>query len=101
MHRFIGSDKFGIKIKSQKYFGDSKTDLFISDSFKEAKSCASFFGFAYQLPKGMEYDLKRAQSYLAGSHQFAIKRMEIFDVNFGNWTLEQLMQNDWFFNSLY
>lgn len=78
MHPFISFDKFGLKIKTNKYFAPSKTDIFIGHNFKELNSCSSFLGFAYRLPHGMEFDLKKGETYLAGSNNFAITRLELY-----------------------
>ncbi|CDW83398.1 UNKNOWN [Stylonychia lemnae] len=77
-HKLLKQNTFGVKIKSEPYYKMSHSDICIGYNFSERGSCKSYLGTYYQLPKGMEYDLKGGEIYLAGASQFAIESIEVF-----------------------
>jgi hypothetical protein len=54
------------------------TDLYAYDGKSNPGSSCSNLGNTYELPAGIVYGSNEAKSYLAGSHNFKLKELEVF-----------------------
>ena len=60
--------------------GGNGCDFYLSDQCNVNSSSSSDFGHSYELPEGYSADTPQAQSYLAGSDEFQVSEIEVFQV---------------------
>jgi hypothetical protein len=56
-------------------------DIVINDGAHNRSDNCSYLGYSYELPEeGWRYGTKKAYSYLARSHEFKVRELEVFEV---------------------
>lgn len=58
-------------------FGKIWSDIYVSQNFK---GCHANFGHSYQLPKGKIYNSENTKSYLAGTENFNVSELEVYQL---------------------
>ena len=55
-------------------------DIYIVDQCNKFNDNFSYFGNSFKLPEGFIYNNYDTKCYLAGSHQFLVKEIEIYSI---------------------
>ncbi|CDW90176.1 tldc domain-containing protein [Stylonychia lemnae] len=81
--KYTQSQNTGFAVGHQKnqilQFG--MTDIFIKDNCDERRSSSANIGSTYQLPNGIQYGTQQCEQYLAGSKNFKVLEIEVYQVS--------------------
>ncbi len=70
-----------ISSKDDKVLSAFGLDILIYDGAHNRSDNSSYLGYSYKLPsERMKIGSKTANSYLAGSHEFKVRELEVFEV---------------------
>ncbi len=81
IHRLVkGKEAQAVNMVRDRLMCYGVWDLYIASDCNENISSISDFGACYNLPVGMKFKSEGAQTYLAGSQNFKVKELEVFQV---------------------